>query len=177
MGDPPLTGLFLLLSVLLLLFLKWIFPFFFFYLKGFVLVGDNGNGRIQIFRQNGNFVRSLGSKGTGHGQFSWISGLIVTRDMEIIASDFKAHAVQVFWCVWIDWDSSSFFPAIDSRNWIRSNPSKDPLQNEAIFKNLFLLIVLLFHKILHHVLLIPILALSWKGLSNPISYFVKDKKK
>lgn len=31
MGDPPLTGLFLLLSVLLLLlFLKWIFPFFLF---------------------------------------------------------------------------------------------------------------------------------------------------
>ena len=26
--------------------------------------------------------------------------------------------------------------AIDSRNWIRSNPPKDPLQNEAIFKML-----------------------------------------
>nr|CAH0107848.1 unnamed protein product [Daphnia galeata] len=64
--------------------------------KGFILVGDNGNGRIQIFRPNGNFVRSLGSKGSGPGQFNWISGLTLSKDMDIIATDFKNHCIQIF---------------------------------------------------------------------------------
>lgn len=63
---------------------------------GFILVGDNGNGRIQIFRQNGNFVRALGTKGSGAGQFNWISGLALGPDMEIIATDFKNHCIQIF---------------------------------------------------------------------------------
>ena len=64
--------------------------------SGFILVGDNGNGRIQIFRPNGNFVRSLGSKGSGPGQFNWISGLTLSKDMDIIATDFKNHCIQIF---------------------------------------------------------------------------------
>jgi DNA-binding beta-propeller fold protein YncE len=65
-------------------------------LSGFILVGDNGNGRIQIFRPNGNFVRSLGSKGSGPGQFNWISGLTLSKDRDIIATDFKNHCIQIF---------------------------------------------------------------------------------
>lgn len=63
---------------------------------GFILVGDNGNGRIQIFRPNGNFVRALGSKGGGPGQFNWISGLALSREMEIFVADYKNHCIQVF---------------------------------------------------------------------------------
>lgn len=66
------------------------------WLSGFILVGDNGNGRIQIFRPNGNFVRSLGSKGSGPGQFNWISGLTLSKDRDIIATDFKNHCIQIF---------------------------------------------------------------------------------
>ena len=65
-------------------------------LAGFILVGDNGNGRIQIFRPNGNFVMSLGAKGNGTGQFNWISGLALTGEREIIATDFKNHCIQIF---------------------------------------------------------------------------------
>ena len=64
--------------------------------KGFILVGDSDNGRIQIFRPNGSFVRSIGTKGAGVGQFNWVSGLALSKDNDIIATDFKNHCIQIF---------------------------------------------------------------------------------
>lgn len=63
--------------------------------KGLIYVGDSGNGRIQVFDKKLQFIRTIGSKGTGNGQFNWISGLCVTDRNEIVVSDFKNHLVQI----------------------------------------------------------------------------------
>jgi hypothetical protein len=81
---------------------------------GFILVGDGGNCKIQvrtklyfaillyrksffqIFRNNGQFVSSVGSRGSETGKFNWLSGIFVADDLEIITSDYKNHTVQIF---------------------------------------------------------------------------------
>lgn len=65
--------------------------------QGFILIGDSGNGRIQICRPDGKVVRMFGNiKGHSSGHFSWISGIAVTEDWDIIVSDFKNHCVKMF---------------------------------------------------------------------------------
>lgn len=63
--------------------------------NGMIYVGDSGNARIQVFNTRYQFVRTIGSRGTGNGQFNWISGLCRTRHNEIVVSDFKNHLVQI----------------------------------------------------------------------------------
>uniref|UniRef100_A0A182QUU7 RING-type domain-containing protein n=1 Tax=Anopheles farauti TaxID=69004 RepID=A0A182QUU7_9DIPT len=62
---------------------------------GFILVGDGGNAKILVYRPNGQFVTALGSRGDSAGKFNWISGICVSKDWEIVISDYKNHAVQV----------------------------------------------------------------------------------
>ncbi|EAA04531.4 AGAP007095-PA [Anopheles gambiae str. PEST] len=62
---------------------------------GFILVGDGGNAKILVYRPNGQFVTALGSRGDSAGKFNWISGLCVSKDWEIVISDYKNHAVQL----------------------------------------------------------------------------------
>lgn len=64
--------------------------------KGNLIVGDSGNGRIQIFSSNGELLRILGSKGTKEGQFGWVSGILIKENLEIIVADSKNYTVQVF---------------------------------------------------------------------------------
>lgn len=49
----------------------------------------------QVFRQNGEFLTALGSRGVGHCKFNWVSGIHISENFEIIVSDYKNHAVQV----------------------------------------------------------------------------------
>lgn len=63
--------------------------------NGFIYVGDSGNARIQVFNRKLEFVRTIGSRGQGGGQFNWISGLCLTSENELIVSDFKNHLVQI----------------------------------------------------------------------------------
>ncbi|CAH0401260.1 unnamed protein product [Chilo suppressalis] len=63
---------------------------------GFILVGDSGNCRVQVFKQNGQLVRVFGGLGTDPGKFGWISGIHVTKQLDIIISDTKNHCVSFF---------------------------------------------------------------------------------
>ncbi|KAF4529728.1 hypothetical protein B566_EDAN017732 [Ephemera danica] len=56
---------------------------------GFILVGDSGNGRVQVFRPNGQMVMAF-------GRFSWVSGVHVTQNFEIFVSDSKGHCISVY---------------------------------------------------------------------------------
>ncbi|MDJ1484334.1 T9SS type A sorting domain-containing protein [Cytophagaceae bacterium YF14B1] len=55
-----------------------------------------GNVRIQKFDPNGNFLLKFGSKGTGDGQFSFPSDLIVDKSGTILVVDRDKHCVQAF---------------------------------------------------------------------------------
>lgn len=61
---------------------------------GFILVGDSGNSRVQVFKPTGQLVRVFGGYGTEPGKFSWISGICVTKQLDIIISDTKNHCVN-----------------------------------------------------------------------------------
>ncbi|CAK1551462.1 unnamed protein product [Leptosia nina] len=63
---------------------------------GYILVGDSGNCRIQVFKPNGQLVRVFGRLGTEPGQFGWISGIHVTKQLDVIVSDTKNHCVNFF---------------------------------------------------------------------------------
>ncbi|XP_072942330.1 uncharacterized protein [Epargyreus clarus] len=63
---------------------------------GFILVGDSGNCRVQVFKPNGQLVRVFGRLGTEPGKFGWISGIHVTKQLDIIVSDTKNHCVNFF---------------------------------------------------------------------------------
>ncbi|XP_045777272.1 RING finger protein nhl-1-like [Maniola jurtina] len=63
---------------------------------GFILVGDSGNCRVQVFRPNGQLVRVFGRLGSEPGKFGWISGIYVTKQLDIIVSDTKNHSVNFF---------------------------------------------------------------------------------
>jgi hypothetical protein len=63
---------------------------------GFILVGDSGNARVQIFRPTGTLVRIFGGRGSGPGKFAWVSGIAVTNNMDIIVTDSKNSSVQIF---------------------------------------------------------------------------------
>ncbi|XP_047490814.1 RING finger protein nhl-1-like [Penaeus chinensis] len=64
--------------------------------EGFILVGDSGNGRVQVFRPNGNFVRYLGTRGNCHGEFGWVSGIAVSKNLDVVVTDFKNNLVAMF---------------------------------------------------------------------------------
>lgn len=59
---------------------------------GFILVGDAGNARIQVFQPDGTFVKILGHK----EGFQWISGIHVTSELDIITTDRKARSLRIF---------------------------------------------------------------------------------
>lgn len=61
---------------------------------GFILVGDSGNCRVQVFRPNGQLVRVFGGLGSEPGKYGWISGIHVTKQLDIIISDTKNHSVN-----------------------------------------------------------------------------------
>jgi hypothetical protein len=63
---------------------------------GFILVGDSGNARVQIFRPNGTLVRVFGGRGASPGKFAWVSGITVANNMDIIVTDSKNSSVQIF---------------------------------------------------------------------------------
>ncbi|XP_059060932.1 RING finger protein nhl-1-like [Achroia grisella] len=63
---------------------------------GFILVGDSGNCRVQVFKPNGTVVRVFGGYGTELGKFGWISGIHVTKQLDVIVSDSKNRNVNFF---------------------------------------------------------------------------------
>lgn len=58
---------------------------------GFVLVGDAGNARIQVFKPDFTLVKVFSS-----AKFEWISGMIITPELDIIVTDTRRRRLQVF---------------------------------------------------------------------------------
>ena len=59
-----------------------------------MLVADSRNGRIEKFTPSGTFITSIGTKGTGYGQFSEPNGIAIDRDGNIYVADAGNHRVQ-----------------------------------------------------------------------------------
>lgn len=63
---------------------------------GLVYVVDGGNFRVQVFRQNGSFVREFGSIGMAGGQFSRPKGIDTDVDGNVYVSDAGFGNFQIF---------------------------------------------------------------------------------
>jgi tripartite motif-containing protein 71 len=62
---------------------------------GNIMVGDKSD-RVQIFRQDGTFLRAVGRNGTGQGELHGPGGVAVDGAGNIIVADCKNRRVQVF---------------------------------------------------------------------------------
>ena len=63
---------------------------------GQVFVCDGGNHRIQVFTRDLAFVKSIGSNGTGNGQFRYVYDVSQDEDGNLYACDYSNHRIQVF---------------------------------------------------------------------------------
>ena len=64
--------------------------------KGDVYVADWRNDRIQKFSSDGDFIWSLGNRGTGSGEFRRPTGIAVDKHGDIYVSDFDNNRIQLF---------------------------------------------------------------------------------
>ena len=61
-----------------------------------VYVADSGNNRISIFTLEGQLIRTIGSQGSGPGQFDWPTAVAISPDGDMYVTDYWNHRVQVF---------------------------------------------------------------------------------
>ena len=60
-----------------------------------VFVTNHGNGRIQVFTEDGNFLRQIGKKGAGEGELNH-PAMITISENELYVSESSNHRVSVF---------------------------------------------------------------------------------
>ena len=58
---------------------------------------DNGNDRVQVFDNNGAYLRQIGSGGSGDGQFSFPTGITLDSTGKVYVSDGLGDDIQVFY--------------------------------------------------------------------------------
>ena len=63
--------------------------------KGEVFVADTSNHHVAVFSQDGEHIRTIGSQGTGPGQFNIPTGVAISPDGELYVSDRSNGRVQV----------------------------------------------------------------------------------
>ena len=63
--------------------------------KGEIFVADTGNNHVAVFSQDGQLVRTIGSAGSGPGQFSGPRGVAISSDGELYVSDQGNGCIQV----------------------------------------------------------------------------------
>jgi hypothetical protein len=57
---------------------------------------NHDNHRVQVLRySDGSHVRTIGSRGSGNGQFDGPYGVLIDSQGRIIVSDFMNHRIQV----------------------------------------------------------------------------------
>lgn len=61
-----------------------------------ILVTDQGNGRVQVFTRDGEFVRCIGRAGTLPGCLMEPTGVAITPGGDVVVADYQNHRVQVF---------------------------------------------------------------------------------
>jgi DNA-binding beta-propeller fold protein YncE len=63
---------------------------------GNLYVADRYNHRVQVFDQDGNFIRQFGNYGSGNGEFNEVTGIHVAPDGKVYVSEWHNARVQVF---------------------------------------------------------------------------------
>ncbi|HEX2911178.1 MAG TPA: SMP-30/gluconolactonase/LRE family protein [Chloroflexia bacterium] len=63
--------------------------------QGTVYVADSFNNRIEVFDSNGQFLRNLGSAGSGNGQLNSPQGLVIGAQGNLFVADFYNQRIQV----------------------------------------------------------------------------------
>ena len=63
---------------------------------GNLYIADRYNHRVQVFDQEGNFIRQFGNYGSGNGEFNELTGIHVTPDGKVYVSEWHNARVQVF---------------------------------------------------------------------------------
>ena len=61
-----------------------------------VYVADSGSNRISVFNLGGHLIRTIGSRGSGPGQFNWPTAVAISPDGDMYITDNNNHRVQVF---------------------------------------------------------------------------------
>lgn len=64
--------------------------------SGRVIVADRSNNRVQVFREDGQFVFAFGSHGSEPGQFDRPAGVAADAQGRIVVADKDNHRIQVF---------------------------------------------------------------------------------
>ena len=64
--------------------------------NGEIFVADSSHNRVAVFSQKGELVRTIGSAGSGPGQFRYPAGVAISPDGELYVSDCGNNRVQVF---------------------------------------------------------------------------------
>ena len=63
---------------------------------GHLMVCDENNHRIQVFKLSGEFVAKFGSQGSELGEFNLPCSIAVLSDGRIVVSDYANHRIQIF---------------------------------------------------------------------------------
>ena len=63
--------------------------------EGRIIVSDSYNHRIEVFENDGSFIRSFGSFGSSEAQFNCPWRVVVDGDGNIVVSDFANHQIKV----------------------------------------------------------------------------------
>ncbi|KAG9429711.1 E3 ubiquitin-protein ligase TRIM71 isoform X1 [Apis mellifera carnica] len=63
--------------------------------EGHIIIADRSNNRIQIYFQDGSFLRRFGTHGTAPGQFDRPAGVAVDARRRIVVADKDNHRIQV----------------------------------------------------------------------------------
>ncbi|XP_033366558.1 E3 ubiquitin-protein ligase TRIM71 [Bombus vosnesenskii] len=63
--------------------------------EGHIVVADRSNNRIQIYKQDGSFLRRFGSYGTGPGHFDRPAGVAIDARRRVIVADKDNHRIQI----------------------------------------------------------------------------------
>jgi hypothetical protein len=61
-----------------------------------IYIADYGNDRVVVFDTGGKFVRAIGKKGQGPGDFSGPTGLCVMEDSRLAVADYGNNRIQIF---------------------------------------------------------------------------------
>ncbi|CAH0555388.1 unnamed protein product [Brassicogethes aeneus] len=61
-----------------------------------IVVADSSNHRVQVFDNNGRFLKEFGQYGNGEGEFDCLAGVAVNRIGQYIIADRYNHRIQVF---------------------------------------------------------------------------------
>jgi len=64
--------------------------------QSLIYVADSGNNCVFVFNFKGKFVKAIGRKGQGPGEFARPTGLYVSADSKLVVADFGNNRIQVF---------------------------------------------------------------------------------